>query len=72
MKRTTRNNILRYLVATVFVSAFVLIGSLVCIGLDWIKDKTGWPIYAIVIVVGFIYVVYFVGKGITIKDNKEE
>lgn len=72
MKRTTRNNILRYLVATVFVSAFVLIASLLCIGLDWITDKTGWPIYAIVIVVGFIYVVYFVGKGITIKDNKEE
>ena len=70
MKRTTRNNILRYLVATVFVSAFVLIGSLVCIGLDWITEKTGWPIYAIVLVVGFIYVVYFVGKGITIKDDK--
>lgn len=72
MKRTTRNNILRYLVATVFVSAFVLIGSLVCIGLDWITDKTGWPIYTIVIVVGFIYVVYFVGKGITIKDKNEK
>jgi hypothetical protein len=72
MKRTTRNNILRYLVATVFVSAFVLIVSLLLAGLDWIVNKTGWPIYPVVLVAGFIYVVYFVGKGITIKDKKEE
>lgn len=71
MKRTTRNNILRYLVATVFVSAFVLIGSLVCIGLDWITDKTGWPIYAIVIVVGFIYAVWYVAGCITIKKDEK-
>lgn len=72
MKRTTRNNILRYLVATVFVSAFLLIGSLVCIGLDWIQDKTGWPIYPIVFVAGFIYVVWLIAKSITMKDKKEE
>ena len=72
MKRTTRNNILRYAVATVFVSAFMLIVLLLCIGLDWLTDKTGWPIYPVVLVVCFIYVVYTVGKGITIKDKKEE
>ena len=72
MKRTTRNNILRYLVAAVFVSAFLVIASLLCIGLALLTDKTGLPIYTIVLVAGFIYVVYFVGKGITIKDNKEE
>lgn len=72
MKRTTRNNILRYAIATVFVSAFVLIVSLLCVGLDWIANKTGWPIYPVVLVVCFIHVVYIVGKGITIKDKNEE
>lgn len=72
MKRTTRNNILRYMVATVFVSAFVLIVSLMLAGLDWIANKTEWPIYPVVLVAGFIYVVWFIGKGITIKDKKEE
>lgn len=72
MKRTTRNNILRYMVATVFVSAFLLIASLLCIGLAWITDKTGWPIHPIVSVAGFIYVVWLIAKSITIKDKKEE
>lgn len=72
MKRTTRNNILRYMVATVFVSTLMLIGSLVCIGLDWLIDKTGWPVYPVILVAGFILVVYIVGKGIIIKDKKEE
>ena len=67
MKRTTRNTILRYAIATVFVSAFVLIGSLVCMGLDWLIDKSGCPIlYPVVLVTGFIFVVYVVGKSITI------
>lgn len=72
MKRTTRNNILRYAVATVLVSAFVLISSLLCIGLDWLTDKSELPIYPIVLVICFIYVVYTVGKNITIKDDEEE
>jgi len=73
MKRTTRNTILRYAIATVFVSAFVLIGSLMCMGLDWLIDKSGCPIlYPVVLVAGFIFVVYVVGKSITIKDKKEE
>lgn len=73
MKRTTRNNILRYTIATVFVSAFVLVGSLICMALDWLINKSGWPIlYPVVLVAGFILVVYVVGKSITIKDKKEE
>ena len=72
MKRTTRNNILHYMVATVFVSLFLLFAALLCIGLDWLTDKTGWPIYPIVLVWSFIYVVYIVGKRITIKDKKEK
>ena len=73
MKRTTRNNILRYTIATVFVSVFVLVGSLVCMVLDWLIDKSGWSVlYPIVLVAGFILVVYVVGKSITIKDKKEE
>ena len=72
MRRTTRNNILRYIVATVFVSLFLLAASLLCIGIDWLTDTTGWPIYPVVLVVGFIYVVYIVGKRITIKEKKEK
>lgn len=72
MKRTTRNNILRYMVATVLVSLFLLFVTLLCIGLDWLADKTGLPIYPVVLVCSFIYVVYIIGKGITIKDKKEE
>ena len=71
MKRTTRNNILRYMVATIFVSLFLLFVTLLCIGIDWLTDKTGWPIYPVVLVAGFIYVVYVVGKGITIKAMEE-
>ena len=71
MKRTTRNNILRYTIATVFVSAFVLVGSLICMALDWL-NKSGWPIYPVVLVAGFIFVVYIVGRSITIKDREEE
>lgn len=72
MKRTTRNSILRYAVAMVFVSAWLLLAALLCVGINWLTDKTGWPIYPVVLVCGFIYVVYIVGKGITIKDKKEE
>ena len=72
MKRTTKNNILCYIVATIFVSAFVLIGSFVCMGLDWLTDKSGLPIYQVLSVAGVIYVIYIVGKGITIKDKNEE
>lgn len=72
MKRTTRNNILCYMVATVFVSVFVLIGSFVCMGLDWLTDKSRLPIYQVLSVAGVIYVIYAIGKGITIKDKEED
>ena len=72
MKRTTRNNILRYAIAAVFVVAFLLIASLVCTGLDWLTDITGWPISPVAVIAAFIYTVWFVGKSITIKKDKEE
>ena len=72
MKRTTRNNILRYLIAVVFVSVLLLISSLLCVGLSWLKDKTGWPIYTVVIIVGFIYAVWYVAGCITIKKDEKE
>lgn len=59
------------MVATVFVSLSLLLVILLCIGLDWLAAKTGWTLYPVVLVVGFIYVVYIVGKGITIEDKKE-
>lgn len=67
MKRTTRNNdnFLCFMVAAALVTVFVLISSLVCMGLDWLIDKSGCPIlYPIVVVVGYILVIYIVGKAI--------
>lgn len=72
MRRTTRNNILRYVVATVVVSVFLLIASLICIGVYWLSDKIGLPIYTIVFIVGFIYLVYTVGQYLKITKEKEE
>lgn len=71
MKRTTRNNIVRYIISAVFVSSFLLIVLLVCMGLDWLTDITGWPIFQVAAIADFIYVVWFVGKNITIKKEKE-
>ena len=71
MKRTTRNNILRYAIAAVFVAAFLLIILLVCMGLDWLTDITGLPIFHVAVIAAFVYTVWFVGKGITIQKDKE-
>lgn len=72
MKRKTRNNILRYTVATVAVLVVMLIVILIGVGLDWISDKTGLPIYTTVTVAGIIYVIWIVGNSLNIKDDKEE
>ena len=72
MKRKTRNNILRYVIATVVVSAFLLIALSLCIGVSWLSDKIGLPIYTIVLIVGFIYLVWTVGQLFKMIDDKEE
>ena len=72
MKRTTRNNILRYLISVVFVSVLLLIASLLCLGFSWLDDKIGWPIYTVATVAGLIYTVWYVAQCITIKDEKEK
>lgn len=72
MKRTTRNNILRYLISVVFVSVLLLISSLLYVGFSWLDDKTGWPIYTVATVAGLIYMVWYVEQCITIKDEKEK
>lgn len=72
MKRKTRNNILRYVIATVVVSAFLLIASSLCIGVSWLSDKIGLPIYTIVLIVGFIYLVWTAGQLFKMIDDKEE
>jgi hypothetical protein len=72
MKRTTRNNILRYLISAVFVVAILLIVSLVYIGLNWLTNITGLPISQVVFIATFIYVVWYVGKIITTQEDKEE
>ena len=70
MKRTTRNNIIRYIVATVFVTITLLIMSLVNIAIYWLNDISGWPIFQVAAIAAFICVVWFVGKNITIKKDK--
>ena len=72
MKRTTRNNIIRYVVATVLVATASLIILLVCIALDWLTDISGWPVYPVTCIIGFTWLVWCVGKRITIKEDKEE
>lgn len=72
MKRKTKDNILHYVVATVVVSVFLLIALSLCIGVSWLSDKIGLPIYTIVLIAGFIYLVYTVGQLFKMIDDKEE
>lgn len=72
MKRKTRDNILHYVVATLVVAAFLLIALSLCIGVSWLSDKIGLPIYTIVLIAGFIYLVWTVGQLFKMIDNNEE
>lgn len=72
MKRKTRNNILRYVIAMVAVSVFLLIALSLCIGVSWLSNKIGLPIYTIVLIAGFIYLVWTVGQLFKMIDNNEE
>ena len=72
MKRTTRNNIVRYVISAAFVSIVLITTLLICIGLDWFTDKTGWPILPSFCIICFVYVVWRVGKGITVSDKEEQ
>lgn len=72
MKRKTKENILHYVVATLVVAVFLLIASLLCMGVYWLSDKIGLPIYTIVLIVGFIYLVWTVGQLFKMIDDKEE
>lgn len=72
MKITTRNNILRYAVAMVFVSACLLLAVLLWVCIEWLGDKTKLPVSEVFLVANFIFLVWKVGKGVTIKDKKEE
>ena len=72
MKRKTRDNILHYVIATLVVSVFLLIALSLCIGVSWLSDKIGLPIYTIVFIAGFIYLVWTVGQLFKmLNDNKE-
>lgn len=72
MKRKTRDNILHYVVATTVVAVFLLIASLLCMGVYCLSDKIGLPIYTIVLIAGFIYLVWTVGQLFKMIDDKEE
>lgn len=72
MKRTTKNNILRYAVAMVFVSACLLFAVLLWVGIELLGDKTKLPVSEVFLVANFIFLVWKVGKGVTIKNKEEE
>ena len=72
MKRKTRENILHYVLATIVVSVFLLIALSLCIGVSWLSDKIGLPIYTIVLIAGFIYLVWKVGQLFKMINDKEE
>lgn len=72
MKRKTRENILHYVLATIVVSVFLLIALSLCIGVSWLSDKMGLPIYTIVLIAGFIYLVWTVGQLFKMTDDKGE
>lgn len=72
MSYTTKDNILHYVVATLVVAAFLLIALSLCIGVSWLFDKIGLPIYTIVLIAGFIYLVWTVGQLFKMIDNNEE
>ena len=72
MKRKTRENILHYVLATIVVSVFLLIALSLCIGVSWLSDKIGLPIYAIVLIAGFIYLVWTVGQLFKMTNDKKE
>lgn len=72
MKKATRNNIVRYAISVAFVTIFLIVGSFIGIGLDWLTDKTGWPILPLFCIICFVYIVWRVGKRITVSDEEEE
>ena len=72
MKRKTRENILHYVLATLVVSVFLLFALSLCIGVSWLSDKMGLPIYTIVLIAGFIYLVWKVSQLFKMIDDKEE
>ena len=72
MKRTTRNNIVRYAISAIFVVMLLSIICLVNIGLEWLTDKTGLPIYPVVCIICLVYIIWYVGSNfITDKSDGE-
>ena len=72
MKRKTRNNILNYVVALVVVVVFFLIVLLIGEGMEWLSEKTGWPIYTAVTIAGIFYAAWLISKSFTKPDKMEE
>lgn len=72
MKETTKNNIVRYAISAAFVTTFLIVTSLICIGLDWLTYKTGLPIYPATCIIGLVYVIWYVGGKIIIDKSEGE
>ena len=71
MKETTKNNIVRYAISTAIVTTFLIGGSLIGIGLDWLTEKIGWPILPSFGIICFVYLVWRIGKVIIVSDDEE-
>ena len=72
MKETTRNKIVQYAISAAFVLTVFIVGSLIGIGLDWLTDKTGWPILPSFSIICFVYLVYRLSKEISVSEKEED
>ena len=72
MKIATKNSIIRYAISSTIVIVFILAAFLINMGFEWIANKTGWPIYQTICIVGFIYFVWRFGREISLSKRKEE
>lgn len=72
MKETKRNNIVRYVISTALVAISLLIASLISMSVEWLTDKIGWYVIPIFCIICLIYLVWRVGKGITVSDEEDD
>ena len=56
----------------VTVLVFVLIVLLIGEGLEWLSEKTGWPIYTVVTIAGIFYAAWLISKSFTKQDETKE
>ena len=53
-------------------SSLFLIVLLIGEGMEWLSEKTGWPIYTAVTIAGIFYAAWLISKSFTKPDKMEE